>query len=100
MEEANLKNKHKPKKLDESESHQQDQHVTCLIVGDTFCGKTNLLYSYARDEFIQEYTPTVCDHYALGEITRTTSSGTKKQKLSGWDRSGKPEHAQLRKFAY
>ena len=40
-----------------------EEEVNLWVLGDTQVSKTALLYSYATDEFLQEYTPTVFDHY-------------------------------------
>ena len=74
--------------------------VNVVLVGDTFCGKTNLLFSYAKNEFITTYQQTMFDHYNLGEVLKVNGSQKKHIKLSVWDVSGSESHASLRKFAY
>jgi Ras-related C3 botulinum toxin substrate 1 len=64
-------------------------------VGDTAVGKTNLLLSYATDQFSMEHVPTVFDHYSLETEVRG-----QRIKLEVWDQSGREEHKNLRKFAY
>ena len=39
--------------------------LNIVIVGDTGVGKTNLLLSYATQQFRMDYVPTVFDHYSL-----------------------------------
>jgi len=66
-----------------------------VLVGDTGVGKTNLLLSYATDQFNMEHVPTVFDHYSLESEVRG-----QRIKLDVWDQSGREEHKNLRKFAY
>jgi GTPase SAR1 family protein len=39
--------------------------LNIVVIGDTGVGKTNLLLSYATDQFNMEHVPTVFDHYSL-----------------------------------
>ena len=41
----------------------EEKDVNICILGDEGVGKTALIYSYATDEFLQDYTSTVFDHY-------------------------------------
>ena len=41
--------------------------VTIAVVGDSFVGKTSLIYSYADNSF-PDYSPTVCDVYSANQI--------------------------------
>jgi small GTP-binding protein len=65
-------------------------------VGDSYVGKTCLIFNYAKDEFLTKPVSTVADEYDLSDIQYM---GTK-VKLSVWDLSGKDEHKSLREFAY
>ncbi len=69
--------------------------LNIVVIGDTGVGKTNLLLSYATDQFNMEHVPTVFDHYSL-----QTELRGQKIKLEVWDQSGRDEHQNLRKFAY
>jgi small GTP-binding protein len=55
--------------------------LNIVLIGDTGVGKTNLLLSYATDQFNLEHVPTVFDHYSL-EIE---AKGGHKMKLEVWD---------------
>ena len=66
-----------------------------VLVGDAGVGKTNLLLSYATDQFNMVHVPTVFDHYSLETEVRG-----QRIKLEVWDQSGREEHKNLRKFAY
>ncbi|TNV75994.1 hypothetical protein FGO68_gene3684 [Halteria grandinella] len=76
-------------------SDQQLETLNIVLVGDTGVGKTNLLISYATDEFRMEHVPTVFDHYSLEIDVRGHP-----MKVEAWDQSGRDEHLNLRKFAY
>lgn len=67
-----------------------------MVVGDTFVGKTCLIFSYAKDEFLSKPVTTVTEQYDISEIQYMGA----KVKLSVWDLSGKDEHKALREFAY
>jgi small GTP-binding protein len=69
--------------------------VNVVVVGDSGVGKTNLILSYAADEFPTVYKPTVFDNYS-SEIEYNGHPTN----LEIWDLSGKDEHQSLRKFAY
>jgi GTPase SAR1 family protein len=45
-----------------------------VIVGDGAAGKTCMAYVYSKNEFPEDYTPTVVDNFTL------TVSGSKKNK--------------------
>ena len=61
-----------------------EELITIAVVGDTFVGKTNLIFSYASNEFIEQYITTVSEEYILSDLT---VSGTP-IKLSIWDMGG------------
>lgn len=72
-----------------------NNQIHCVLVGDCTVGKTNLIHSYATDQFCIQYVPTVFDHYT-SEVEVFGSPTI----LDIWDLSGKEEHYNLRKFAY
>ena len=43
-------------------NHKQDPvRKKLVIIGDGNCGKTSLLYAFAKNEFINEHQPTIVD---------------------------------------
>jgi GTPase SAR1 family protein len=65
-------------------------------VGDSHIGKTQLIFSYAEDKFLERYIPTVADEYEVQDIYYQGNKVT----LSVWDMSAEDEHIELREFAY
>ena len=50
-----------------SSGHTEDRAATrkkLIVVGDGACGKTCLLYRFAKDEFFADYVPTVFESMA------------------------------------
>jgi GTPase SAR1 family protein len=65
----------------QSNSHQHPlETFNIVLVGDTGVGKTNLLLSYATDQFNMEHVSTVFDHYSLETEVRG-----QRIKLEVWD---------------
>ena len=78
-----------------------DQSITIVIVGDTFVGKTNLIFSFAEDQFIEEYAQTISDDWSCKEITfRYEHTKSIQVNLSLWDLGGHAECSKIRKLAY
>ena len=69
--------------------------ISIAVVGDSFVGKTSLIYGYADNSF-PDYSPTLCDVYTANQI----SYGGTQIKLSIWDLSSNPDHQKLRMVAY
>ena len=42
--------------------------IHIVVVGDPFVGKTCLIFSYAKDEFITKPITTVADEYDISDI--------------------------------
>ena len=49
-----------------------------VIVGDSYVGKTSLIYSYAHQHFQEIHQPTVFEQYTIGKIAQSNS---KRQEL-------------------
>ncbi len=48
----------------DQQQHDDIEVVNAVIVGDNNVGKTNLILSYATDNFSLEHVPTVFDHFS------------------------------------
>ena len=66
-----------------------------VIVGDSDCGKTCLLSSFARNKFPEEYVPRVFESY----LTSIKVDG-KTVELGFWDTVGQEEYDRLRPLSY
>ena len=66
-----------------------------VIVGDGACGKTCLFYAFAKDEFPDQYIPTVFENY----VPFIEVDG-KLVELGLWDTVGQEDYDRLRPLAY
>eukprot|EP00689_Sawyeria_marylandensis_P003727 EC826328.1.p1 GENE.EC826328.1~~EC826328.1.p1 ORF type:complete len:224 (+),score=112.68 EC826328.1:31-702(+) len=69
--------------------------IKCVIVGDGAVGKTCLLWVYAKDEFPEDYVPTIFDNY-----TANVDSADFHIKLGLYDTAGQEEYDKLRLLSY
>ena len=51
--------------MNDNDGGDHNETLNVVILGDTGVGKTNLLLSYATDQFRMEHNSTVFDHYSL-----------------------------------
>uniref|UniRef100_A0A8C5Y836 Uncharacterized protein n=1 Tax=Microcebus murinus TaxID=30608 RepID=A0A8C5Y836_MICMU len=66
-----------------------------VIVGDGACGKTCLLIVFSKDQFPEQYVPTVFENYvAVIEVDG------KQVELALWDTAGQEDYERLRPFSY
>jgi len=63
-----------------ADANDSSETLNWVLVGDTGVGKTNLLLSYATDQFVMDHIPTVFDHYSLETEVRG-----QRIKIEVWD---------------
>ncbi|CAG9539260.1 unnamed protein product [Cercopithifilaria johnstoni] len=66
-----------------------------VVVGDGACGKTNLIIAQAGGEFIEQYTPTAFDDYAIEALING-----KTKVLTVRDTAGEDDYNTLRPLSY
>lgn len=67
-----------------------------VLVGDGFSGKTSLQEAFRKDDFDDEYRPTVFESYATEVELRLGA----KMELSIWDTAGHEDFERLRPLSY
>ncbi|XP_059510380.1 rho-related GTP-binding protein RhoB-like [Stegostoma tigrinum] len=66
-----------------------------VVVGDGGCGKTSLLFVLSKDEFPEDYVPTVFETYVADiEVNQ------KLVELALWDTAGQEDYDRLRPLSY
>ena len=65
--------------------------MNVVMVGDGGCGKTSLLYVFSRDEFPEQYLPTVFET----SVSDIELNG-RVVELQLWDTAGQEEYDRLR----
>lgn len=69
--------------------------VKCVVVGDGTVGKTCMILSYSKDQFPQEYTPTVANN-----VDTSLTVDNQIIRLGIWDTAGQEEYDRLRATSY
>uniref|UniRef100_A0A8C4SDX0 Rho-related GTP-binding protein RhoF-like n=1 Tax=Erpetoichthys calabaricus TaxID=27687 RepID=A0A8C4SDX0_ERPCA len=78
-----------------TERNTEGPSIKTVIVGDGGSGKTSLLVTFARGEFLEDYIPTVFERY-----TANVTSGSQKAEVHLWDTAGQEEYDRLRPLSY
>lgn len=73
----------------------EDRAIKIIVVGDESCGKTSLLKSYCKNEYQDEYIPTILDNYEV-----YIELDENRYKLFIYDTSGNEDLARLRPLTY
>lgn len=74
------------------------ESVKCVTIGDGGVGKTCMLISYTKHEFLEKHVPTVFDQYDT-IISDCPTEGTK-ARLGLWDTAGQEDYDRLRPLSY
>lgn len=75
---------------------EQDGRQKVVIVGDGYCGKTCMVLRYTRNEFPDNYVPTVCE----ATSTSVQVDDERRAMLVLWDTAGQEDYDRLRPLCY
>ncbi|KAM9987102.1 hypothetical protein ACTFIY_011518 [Dictyostelium cf. discoideum] len=72
------------------------QTIKCVVIGDTYVGKTSLLITYTTNNFPNEYIPTIIDNHTM----KINIDHEKQILLDLWDCASQSEYDLLRPKNY
>ncbi|XP_037027455.1 uncharacterized protein LOC119068114 [Bradysia coprophila] len=83
------------RKRNKSENKKSAKHVKCVVVGDGAVGKTNLIFSYLENKFVDQHIPTASDIYNFEVQVNETPV-----QVTLCDTAGQDSLDQLRQLSY
>ncbi|KAH7730544.1 Protein CRP-1 [Aphelenchoides avenae] len=72
-----------------------DKRLKLVVVGDSYVGKTSLLFAYTEKKFLGNYQTTIFDNYAV-----TLTVDQKRCTVNLFDTAGQEDYAHLRVLSY
>jgi small GTP-binding protein len=72
-----------------------DKRVKLVVVGDSYVGKTSLLFAYTEKRFLGNYQTTIFDNYAVN-----LTIDQKRYTVNLFDTAGQEDYSHLRVLSY
>uniref|UniRef100_A0A915CMB5 Uncharacterized protein n=2 Tax=Ditylenchus dipsaci TaxID=166011 RepID=A0A915CMB5_9BILA len=72
-----------------------DKRIKLVVVGDSYVGKTSMLFAYTEKQFLGNYQTTIFDNYAV-----SVNMEQKRYTVNLFDTAGQEDYAHLRVLSY
>ncbi|KAI1708215.1 ras family domain-containing protein [Ditylenchus destructor] len=72
-----------------------DKRIKLVVVGNSYVGKTSMLFAYTEQKFLDNYQTTIFDNYAV-----TVNMEQRKYTVNLFDTAGQEDYAHLRVLSY